>query len=80
MAMFLNVQFKKLIQFVPWMSFENTKTELLPIVREDDSDDEVDDQSEEVYDVNGPEPPPKKNISKLSDFLAGVYKDKSTKS
>ena len=31
---------------------------LLSVVGKDDSDDEEDDQSEKVYDVNGPEPPP----------------------
>ena len=54
------------------------RLKLLSIVREDDDEDEVNDQSEEINDVNEPEPPRKKK-SKLSDFFADVYKDKSRK-
>ena len=81
-ATFLDPRFKELSPFVPEEEHEcvykNTKTELLSIVREDDDEDEVDDQSEEINDVNEPEPLRKKK-SKLSDFFADVYKDKSRK-
>ena len=39
------------------------KNLLLSVVGKDHSDDEEDDQSEEVYDVNGPEPPLRKKVS-----------------
>ena len=82
-ATFLDPRFKDLSPFIPEEQhecvYENTKTELLSIVRAyEDDDDEVELVDDQLEEGNEPEPPKKKK-SKLSDFFADVYEDRSRK-
>ena len=80
---FLDPRFKDLSPFIPEEQhecvYENTKTELLSVVRVyEDDDDEVELVDDQLEEGNEPEPPKKKK-SKLSDFFADVYEDRSKK-